>query len=137
MSSLSLQPSSDQPLTYPADIQAGATPAISNFRQLQELQLVVISPSSTYTALLSSITSIELRKIIIFTRSGDLSTEVGEWDPIDEQLCGVVDRLHSMGYNHTLEVELHPMVIGNDTGEYSFAGFLPKFREKGVVTSRT
>ena len=57
------------------------------------------------------------------------------WTSIDEQLCGLVDRLNAMGYLHTLEAEVRLTVIGGyHTVEHDFAKLLPKFREKGVVT---
>ena len=56
------------------------------------------------------------------------------WGPIDEQLCGLVDRLNVMGYHHTLEAEVRLTAIDGDYEEYDFTKFLPKFREKGVVT---
>ena len=66
---------------------------------------------------------------------GDRFTwKLGEWGPIDEQLCGVVDQLRSTGCNRTLEVELRLTKIGSDIGRYGFAKFLPEFRKKGVVT---
>ena len=53
---------------------------------------------------------------------------------IDEQSCGLVDRLRAVGYPHTLEVELCLSEIGGVPRKYGFAKFLPKFMEKGVVT---
>ena len=57
-----------------------------------------------------------------------------EWAFIDEQLCGLVNRLRAMGYRRTLEVELRLMKVEDGAGGYDFTLFLPKFREKGVVT---
>ena len=65
---------------------------------------------------------------------GNLIARPEEWDRIDKQLCGVVDRLHSMGYNRTLEVELRPVKIGGDVRKDCLTGFVPEFREKGIVT---
>ena len=53
---------------------------------------------------------------------------------IDEQLCGLVDRLRATGYHHTLEVELRLPEVGSDPEEYDFASFFLRFREKGIVT---
>jgi len=60
---------------------------------------------------------------------------------MDKELCGLVDRLYGMGYCHTLEVELRLGKLGqvqnfrgDDPGGYDFTKFLPRFREKGVVT---
>lgn len=57
-----------------------------------------------------------------------------KWDLIDEQLCGLADRLRSTGYRHTLEAELRLTRIIDPFRWYDFTTFLPKFREKGIVT---
>ena len=90
----------------------------------------------------SSITT-ELRKVSFPAWYSDtakiLAEQKGDWALIDKQLCGLVDRLRAAGYCHTLEAKLRLMGIGDDPGRYDpgehdFAKFLPKFREKGVVT---
>ena len=53
---------------------------------------------------------------------------------VDEQLCRVVDRIHSMGCSRTLEVELRFTEYGSDVEKYGFAKILPEFREMGIVT---
>ena len=87
--------------------------------------------------LLSSITSTELRKIILLASYmdglGGYPPEVEMWSSIDEQLFTLVDRLRTTGYRHTLEAELRLMDIGGGPGEHDFAKILPRFREKGVV----
>jgi len=86
--------------------------------------------------ILPSITSTELRKIIILTRQGcnrrDFSLPIGRWGSVDKRLCGVVDRLRAMGYCHTLEVELRFTRVEGDLDD--FTKVLSGFREKGVVT---
>ena len=57
-----------------------------------------------------------------------------EWGFIDEQLCGLADRLRSKGYRHTLEASLRLTRITDPFERYDFTTFLPKFREKGIVT---
>ena len=102
------------------------------------LELAEASPSSAYQTLLSSITSTELQKIIFQVSHIDyrqrFGTKLEGWVPIDEQLCQVVDQLRTKGYNRTLVVELRLGKVGSDIEKYCFAKFLPKFREKGVVT---
>ena len=111
---------------------------ICNFRQLRELDLVTSWPSKAQKIILSSTTSIELRKIIIRARcTHDWETfqlQVEAWALIDEQSCGLVDWLRAVGYPHTLEVELRLSEIRGVPRKYGFATFLPKFMEKGVVT---
>ena len=110
---------------------------IHNFRQLQELELPASCPSSVHEALLSSIASTELRKVIFqvrYTRDwGVLTERMDAWALVDQQLCRLVDRLHARGYRHTLEVELRLAKVGGDPGGYKFTKFLPEFREKGLV----
>jgi len=108
---------------------------ISNFRQLRELELVVSWLNSSHMVPLSSITSLELRKVtfpanymVIFPQRAE------QWDTIDKGLCGLVDRLRATGYGHTLEVELRFTEVRSDVWKHDFTKFLPKFREKGVVT---
>ena len=111
---------------------------IRDFRQLQELQLKVTRPSPVHDILLSSISSIELRKILfVAERMNDrepFAPGMERWTLIDEQLCRLVDRLRVTGYRRTLEVELRL----TDAGEFPITGgftkLLPAFREKGVVT---
>ena len=113
---------------------------IQDFRRLQELELVVIWPKSRDNALLiSSITSTELRKItflVKYMRGGlSFARRMGQWDFVDDRLCGLVDLLRAKGHRHTLEVELRLMKYeGDPTRVYDFSKFLPGFREKGVVT---
>jgi len=86
--------------------------------------------------LLPSITSTELRKIIILAQQGydrrDFSLPIGRRGSVDKRLCGVVDRLRAMGYCHTLEVELRFTWVEGDLDD--FTTVLSEFREKGVVT---
>ena len=132
----SCSPSSLRVLTQP--LTSGETiAAIHHFRQLRELELRAVWPNSVHETLLSSITSTELRKIILSVRHvyqwNTLDQQMEEWDGIDEQLCELVARLGRMGHHHTLEVELRftEAVVGL-TG-CDFTNLLPKFRKTGVV----
>jgi len=94
-------------------------------------------PSSSYTSLLSSITSTELQKITfrphdVFNRMF-FAHLVEAWDVIDKALCGLVDRLRATGHRYTLEVELR-LGTGTEIGMCDFTKFLPGFGEKGVMT---
>jgi len=88
--------------------------------------------------ILSSITSVELQKIIVLARyirnSRIFALRFEAWDFLDEQLCELVARLGWAGYRHILEVEVRFAEVGGDPRKYEFAEFLPKFREKGIVT---
>jgi len=95
-------------------------------------------PSVAHPVLLSSITSIGLRKItfrVTYTFHWSPTPEgSGRWNWVDEQLCGLVDRLGVMGYHRTLEAELRFDKIAGGLGEHGFTNVLPEFKEKGVVT---
>lgn len=111
--------------------------SVRDFRQLQELELEVAWPSSPHQVF-SSITSTEIRKIIFPLRYLSLWSTPAERTEartlIDGQLCGLVDRLRAMGYRHTLEAELRLTANGDDPGKDGFTSFLPRFKEKGIVT---
>lgn len=111
---------------------------IRDFRQLRELELKVDSLRFPPEILLSSIVSTELRKIIFLkgpiSRLADFAVQMRWWVPMEELLCGLVDRLRETGYHHTLEVELQIRGSEDDPGKHDFVRFLPRFREKGVVT---
>ena len=108
--------------------------------------MVASWPRPIHKVLLPSITSTELRKITLSVRGGanwvnltprgtttrtQSAQFVEEWTLVDEQLCVLAGRLRAMGCHHALEVEV-PVRAG-DPGGYDFTGFLPKFREKGVL----
>jgi len=88
--------------------------------------------------LLPSITSTDLRKIVIQTRREYncrvFSRQSELWDSLDEEFCEVVDRLRAVGHPHTLEVELRFTQVEGYPGEINFTKVLPGFREKGAVT---
>lgn len=112
---------------------------IHHFRQLQELGLMVTLPLSIYRTIFPSITSIDLRKIVILMKRGSnwmFLRWMQSWvsNAVDEQLCELVDRLGGMGYRHTLEVELRSTLTEEDLSAIDFTELLPRFREKGVVT---
>ena len=90
----------------------------------------MVWPNSPYP-ILSSITSLELRKIIFTT---DTTYNWGIQPSIDRQLCELVDRLRVMGHRHTLEVEFRMMADGDGHGDCEFSKLLSEFRERGVVT---
>lgn len=110
---------------------------VRDFRQLQRLELVVGWPTFPHQTL-SSVTSVELRKVIFLARYMrnwmDFARQVEQWALIDKELCGLVDALRATGYRHTLEVELRITRVGGDIGMYDFTELLAEFREKGVVT---
>ena len=138
MSNLCPHSSSNHTLVQPVQIQAEDTVTIQDFRQLQRLELEVTPRSPPNRTLLSSITSLELRKIIFSVGClGIWGVHAGleEWASADKLLCELVDRLRVAGYRHTLEVEVRLTRAGDDPGKYESTKFLTKFREKGAVTA--
>ena len=119
-------------------VQAEGAPTFRDFRQLRELELMVVWPASTNRVPLRSITSTELRKVTFRVRyvlnRATLAEGMEKWTSIDEQLCGLVDQLHARGYPHILEVELRFAKIVDYGGTHDPTNFLPKFRAKGIVT---
>lgn len=87
-------------------------------------------------SLIASITSTNLRKIVLVARYGfgarGSSIFKGYHERLDSCLCRVVDQLRGFGYNHRLDVVLliEDVPRGEDTG---FGEFLPRFREQGRV----
>ena len=55
--------------------------------------------------------------------AGTFAWQMEAWVLIGRDLCGLVDQLHTVGYRHTLEVDLRLMKIGSEPGEYGFARF--------------
>lgn len=53
---------------------------------------------------------------------------------VDKRLCGLVNWLRMAGYRHTLKAELRFLALRRNHEGCKFSEFLPKFREKGVVT---
>lgn len=88
-------------------------------------------PGTYHDVLLSSITSIDLRRIIFYEDDWrSLARDMDAWAPIDKQLCVLVGRLREMGCYHTPEAELKLAGVGDDSRKYDFAKFLPRFRKK-------
>lgn len=113
---------------------------INGFRQLRELELLIDHPSASQEVFLSSIASTGLRKIAFRVKhapSWELYPgEWSRWSWVDKQLCGLAERLRTMGYGHTLEAELRIENIAGYLGleHANFTNILPEFKEKGVLT---
>ena len=134
---LYLPPHRSHVLTPPSHVQAEAGPMVSDFRQLQELELRFGSSGFSYRVLLSSITSTKLRKIILrvfYPLNRYISQQQMEGSAlVDAHLCDLVDRLHAVGYHHTLEVELRFQRVEVDPVKDGCVKFLPKFEERGIL----
>lgn len=54
------------------------------------------------------------------------------WKPLDDATCELVDKLCTLGYEHTLELEFRLESVDFNPN-LDFRYFLPKFREKACV----
>ena len=107
--------------------------------ELQEVHICSIYPQQQDVASISSITSTNLRKIVLnFLPTAPWQNIT--WDPLvgvqwshfDDMLCALTDRLRLSGHQHILEVEFRMEPMDLETGVDS-PEFLPRFREKGRV----
>jgi len=74
------------------------------------LEIFTIIPDATERIVISSITSINLRTIAFLPRPGGFNSYAPVprqyyWEPLDNTACGLVDKLCTLGYEHTLELE--------------------------------
>lgn len=107
--------------------------------ELEEMHILDVFPQEQDLAPISSITSINLRKIILDYVPSDPMEKI-TWDPLlcvrwphfDDELCELADRLRLSGHRHILEVVFRMERFGFGS-EVEKREFLPKFREKGRV----
>ena len=103
--------------------------------ELRELEYFDLSSRKTLEATTSSITSLNIQKIIFSTPLACYASrplEESRWPTFDDCVSALADKLFKMGYKETLEVEFRfEPVFMNQTNRKKF---LPKFREKGRVT---
>lgn len=113
-----------------------ANPAVGLSRcpELRRLTVAVVRPQEGEQTLISSITSTNFQRLILVAHPSISNSDLDNayWRPFDNTLCGLVDRLQSSGYKHTLEVELRADIV-NIRGEVTHEKFLPKFKKKGRV----
>lgn len=96
-----------------------------------------MQPEEEERTLISSITSTNLRKLVLGIRSmrfgrEDFPSFNSYFASLDDTLCGLINRLQMSGYKHTLEVEFRTPIVELDE-EVRHEKFLPKFKEKGRV----
>ncbi|KAF9645186.1 hypothetical protein BDM02DRAFT_3189917 [Thelephora ganbajun] len=110
-------------------------PSLSRCPELRQLEITTIFPQEQVRFLISSITSTNLRKLVLsqlISPHGENILENPCWAPFDDVVCGLVDRLQVSGYKHTLELEFRTNFV--ELGdEVHCEDFLPKFQERGSV----
>ena len=109
-------------------------PALSHCRELRELEISLPYMPGDEMTLFSSITSTNLRKIVLPLRYefGMPLVSCFERYPqaLDDCLYQLVQRLRRSGYKHRLELAFQTIEVPDDE---VFEEFLPKFREQGRV----
>ena len=90
-------------------------------------------------AVISSLTSINLRTIAFlvdpegnYFKSYFLA-QPDYWENLENTVCRLVDKLRTLGYKHTLELEFHLEEGEAIDRELDYTGLLVKFREMGRV----
>ncbi|KAF9645699.1 hypothetical protein BDM02DRAFT_3189483 [Thelephora ganbajun] len=107
------------------------TPRLSRCPELRQLEIATPCPRKQDRILILSITSINLQKLV-FSRLRPNFLKNPCWIPVDDTICGLVDRLQASGYKHTLELEFRMDSVESGE-EVDGKDFLPKFQEKGLV----
>ena len=106
--------------------------------ELCRLEIFNISPKERERAIISSVTSINLRTIAFLGngqgsyRTADILEVPSYWEPLDDTLRELVDKLYTLGYKHTLELEFHLRDL-DFYSDQTYPGRLVKFREMGRV----
>lgn len=111
-------------------------PDLSRFTELCRLDIFTRHPEEQERNLISSITSMNFRKITLIFSGVDLRWEAFRddtcWALFDDTICGLADRLRGSGCKHSLEVDFWTMLQVPEGAEHYWC-FLPRFREKGRV----
>lgn len=110
---------------------------ISGCAELRRLEFYAVCPGSEECDTISSITSSNIRSIAFVSGSAPatplppLTLNPHSMLLLDDAICGLVDKLQALGYDHTLTLEFrHPVASSN---AQNIRAWLPRFREKGRV----
>jgi len=123
----------------PFDSSGMAPVSLSSCRELRYLKLKLhpLSPSSTDHKIISSITSVNLRTIIFTPNCQGLAHRAllcrRAWAPLDDVMCGLVEKLRTLWYDRTLELEFR-FQFATLYPDLDYPAFMPRFRENGRVT---
>ena len=95
--------------------------------------VAIPQPREPDRMLIASITSMNFEKLVFaihpLIRESDLIDPC--WVPFDDMICGLVERLQTLGYKRKLEVEFRAPIVA--VPEIYHKWFLPKFKKKGRV----
>ena len=114
----------------------GVPATLSHCPELRELEFSVFYPTATHRATVFSITSVNIRKIIFLHPSVTATllalADHTCWEPFDDCISALADKLRGLGNKQTLEVEFQTGCVVLDLPT-DHNKILPKFREKGRV----
>jgi len=103
---------------------------------LRRLEFLIAYPAKTQRAVISSVTSANFRTVLFLPDPKSDGLDVlgshGVRRCLDNLMCGLVDKLRTLGHKHTLELEFRFESAKLDP-DLDFRRFLPMFREKGRV----
>ena len=114
---------------------AGTTLDLSRFSSLRQVEFTTVYPEEEERILISSIASTDFQKVVftpLVTFDWEVLSVGSLWALFDDAICGLADKLRTLGSQNALEVELCTVFAGFGTKEQQNR-FLPKFREKGRV----
>lgn len=106
---------------------------LAHCSELRELEMVIVEMYDWQFNLISSITSKNIRKIVL-TFTCMLHPTVGPffWPKLDNALTNLVGRL---GHEHRLEIELRDVqTLQIENLTLDFNQYLPRFVERGWIT---
>jgi hypothetical protein len=109
---------------------------LSHCPELRELEFSGSDPTEDHRATVTSITSLNFRKIKISRPSiaATLRALINDtcWISFDDCISALADKLRGLGNIEPLELEFQiGRLVVDPLADYN--GFLPKFREKGRV----
>ena len=110
--------------------------SLLHYPELHELEFSTLYPTQIHTATISSVASINIRKITFspYSLGAMLHTFLNRpyWTSFDDCISALADKLRNLGNEQTLEVEFRFEYLVSDP-LVDYKRFLPKFREKGRV----
>lgn len=120
----------------PSDSPVFAPLTLKHCQGLCHLEFLTTFPMIKEHAVISSITSTNLRTVVFsldFRCDMSLVLAASDaWKSMDSIMRGLVDKLCMLGYEHTLVLEFRSESV-KLLPDLDFRSFMPKFRERGRV----